>query len=281
MNAGEVLGEGWRLFLRGLITVFPWILAAELLQLLPFFGASGSLLTADLARWFAPASLFGTVAGGAMQAWLYSIAIVRLSQLDDDSPATGWRAGLRSVPAVFIGYLVYELIVIVGLIVALLFFVLGCWIGGLWGGLILCLLPLAPTAWASTAFALFAFSAVLEQRGPFASLKASRRRVLGNWGRATLVISVPALALLALWVAENPDPIFKTIPGIFVQLANPSADDAMAQLQSLQATMETQTHLSAVSPLQIALTAIGAFVWWYTLAVLYAEYRALGAERRG
>lgn len=280
MNAGEVLGEGWRLFLRGLITVFPWILAAELLQLLPFFGASGSLLTADLGQWFTPASLLRAVIGGVSQAFLYGIAIARLGQMTNESTETGWRIGLRAVPALFIGYLAYEIMVIVGVFIALLFFVLGCFIAGLYAGLVICLLPLWPTAWCSTVFVLFAFPGVLERRGPLAALTASRQRVVGNWARATLVITVPALALLALWAAENHYLVFKVIPALFALFLNSSADDIVTQLQLLEKNVQVHAQLPLNSILHTMWIVIGAFIWWYTLAVLYAEYRALGAERR-
>lgn len=277
MSIRAVLEEGRRIFLAGLVSAFPWILAGELLALIPGFSNSNGLLDTDLAQLVDPIFLLRMAAFGILQAFLYGMAILRLPQLAGDASEQRWHHALRAAPAVFVAYIAYELLVGAGLVISLLLFVLGDWFLGLGGALLFGALLLIPTAMASTAFALFAYPAVLKGRRPFAALDDSRRLVMRHWGRASVVISVPALGLLALWLVQNAESLFKTLPQTLSQLSNMSANASSAELQSLLAG--GQTHAAPAVALQLALAVAAALVWWYTLAVCYAEYREL-AERK-
>src|SRR5579872_5098966 len=187
----EVLAAGGRLFAAGLTTVFPWVLAAELTVLLPFAGKAGNLLDTDIGQILQVDSLVRGLCIGLVQAVLYSMAVLRLTELVG-GPIQGnaiWGA-LRAAPAVFIGYLAYEIVLIAGISLTLLVFMLGVFTLGLWPAFVICIIPLAPTAAISTALALFVFPAVLERRGPFAALGESARLAKSSWARVTLVVSV-------------------------------------------------------------------------------------------
>jgi hypothetical protein len=277
MNIREVLAEGRRIFLGGLATAFPWILAGELLAVIPGFNNSNGLLDTDIAQLVDPLFLLRMAAFGILQAFLYGMAILRLPPLAGDASDRRWHHALRAAPSMFVAYIAYELLVGAGLVISLLFFVLGDWFLGLGGALLLSLLLLVPTAVASTAFALFAYPAVLEGRRPFAALDDSRRLVMRHWGRASVVISVPALGLLALWLAQNAESLFKTLPESLSQLSNMSAEASSAELQSLLAG--SQSHAAPGLMLQLVLAVAAALVWWYTLAVCYAEYRELAGPK--
>ena len=277
MSIREVLAEGWRIFLAGLATAFPWILAGELLAVIPGFSNSSGLLDTDLAQLVDPIFLLRMATFGILQAFLYGMAVLRLPQLAGDASGQRWHRALRAAPAVFIAYFAYELLVGTGLVISLLLFVLGDWFLGLGGALLLSLLLILPTAVASTAFALFVYPAVLEGRRPFTALGDSRRLVMRHWGRASVVISVPALGLLALWLVQNAESLFKTLPEGLSKLSNMSAEASSAELQSLLAG--GQSHTAPGLTLQLALAVAAALVWWYTLAVCYAEYRDLTGRK--
>lgn len=275
----QVLGEGWAFFLSGFTTAFPWVLAAELTALLPFGTPAGSIFTADLSS-LGDAGYWGRALGlGALQAFLYGMAVQRLA-------ASGTAAGaLRALPAVLIGYLCYEAVVGLGLFFTLAMFVLGMFIIGPLGGLVLCILPLAPTAAISTAMALFIFPAVLEKKGPFASLGASTgltKTSNATWVKVSLVISVPAIALLiAAAVGDIPAIRHAVELGMDLQRRAEEGLDAEQLLQVLDS-------LKAAAPAErygmwpVAGVLLGALAWWYTLAVCYAQYRDLkAAERSG
>src|SRR5690242_7576689 len=155
-----VLGEGWASFVSGLSTVFPWVLAAELLQQLPLANPPGSILTTDLDLYAQPGYLARALLFGVLQALLYGIAVLRLAGAGDGA----WKGSLRATPSVLVAYLCYEVIVVIGLLFTFAFYMLGMFIAGPLVGVVLCILPLAPTAAASTAFALFIFPALLEKR---------------------------------------------------------------------------------------------------------------------
>src|SRR5579871_2179429 len=97
-SMGEVLGAGGRLFAAGLTDVFPWVLAAESLQLLPH-GMTNGILDTDLSLLLNPMFLLKALLFGGAQALLYGVAVMRLSRLAG-GPVGGiaWPA-LRATPA--------------------------------------------------------------------------------------------------------------------------------------------------------------------------------------
>lgn len=274
---GQVLAAGARLFRAGLSSAFPWILAAELLQALPFASGSGNVFTMDLSLLAQPAYLARALSIALLQALLYSIAVLRLAAVAGEPAAVKpARGALRAVPAVLIGYLAYELVVAAGLMFAFVAFVIGLFIAGWQFGLALCILPLAPTAAASTALALFVFPAVLDRRGPFDALGESWRLAKRRWGRVSLVISVPALALLAAWCVQNGPALLHAIRG-YLDFLSQHAEEGIsaADLEKLQGSLESGAAASHLGAWQLAGMALGALAWWYTLAVCYAQYRDL------
>src|SRR5579859_6942092 len=268
----EVLAAGGRLFAAGLADVFPWVLAAELVQLLP--GMPGSLLDTDLAQFLNPIFLAKALLFGGAQALLYAVAVMRLTHLAGNpvSPVA-WPA-LRATPSVLIGYIVYTIVLMLGLGLSSLLFALGLLFIGPLGGLVLSLVALGPTAAASTALAFFIYPAVIERRGPFASLSESSRLARGGWVRASLVVSVPAVALLVAWLAGNGVELSRNLAATFSQLQDIQVDISVDQLQGMLSG--ATAHAATMDWSWKILGALaGAFAWWYTLAVCYAEYRAL------
>lgn len=270
----EVLTAGQRLFMAGLGEVFPWVLAAELLQLVP--GAStGGILDTDLSLFFNPVYLAKALILGGAQALLYAVAVMRLARLAG-GPAGGvaWPA-LRATPAVLIGYIIYTILMMLGLGLGMLLFAFGMFLLGPLAGLLLSLIALGPTAAASTALAFFVYPAVLERRGPIASLNESSRLARGSWARASLVVSVPALALLVAWLAGNGVELSQSLSATLKQMSSLPADVSPDQLQALLSGGTDQAAAHVAWGWRILGTLVGAVAWWYTLAVCYAEYRAL------
>ena len=274
-GAGFVLSQGWRLFLRGLVPALPWIVAAELLPALPFLHLSGNLLDMDLGKLLQPGYLGVVVICGVVQAFCYGMAVMRLAAMTDEAPAAPAQAALRAVVAVCIAYVLYELVVIAGLLVTMLFFSIGLMLLGPMLALIACLIPLAPTAAASTALAFFIYPAVLEHKGAVAALQRSRQLTMRAWGRATLVISVPALALLAVWLGENAGSVAAVFSRSLQQLFEASEEGGGDAVQAVLSSGGFTDAATAHPWLHLVWAGIGAVVWWYTLAVCYAEYRAL------
>ena len=271
-----VLREGWILFKEGLPTAFPWVLAAELLQELPFANPPGSILTTDLDLYGRPDYLLRALVFGALQALCYSIAVLKLAA----RTGTGmtWATGSRAVPSVLLGYLCYDVVVGIGLLFTFVFFVIGMFIVGPLGGLVLCILPLIPTAGASTALALFIFPAVLEGKWPLAALAESSRLAKRSWVKVSLVISVPALALLAAAVITDLTSIRHSVSmGLDLLDRAQESGVSMEQADSILAGMKAQPGSSRYETWQVIGTVLGAFAWWYTLAVCYAQYRDLKA----
>lgn len=273
-SAWGVLREGWTLFVSGLSTIFPWVLAAELLQELPFANPAGSLLTTDLSLYAQPGYLTRALLFGALQALLYGIAVLRLAA----AGSAVWKTSLRTIPSVLVAYVCYEIIVMIGLVFTFAFYAIGMFIAGPLAGLVLCILPLAPTAAASTAMALFIFPAVLEKRGPFAALGESSRLAKRSWVKVSLVISVPALALLAASVITDLTSIRHSL-SMGLDLWNRAQESgvSMEQADSLLAGFKAEPAVDRYESWQLIGTVLGAFAWWYTLAVCYAQYRDLKA----
>lgn len=270
----EVLGAGGNLFAAGLTDVFPWVLAAESLQLLPY-GMSTGILDTDLSLLLNPVFLIKALLFGAVQALLYAVAVMRLAGLAGGPVgSTVWPA-LRAVPAVFIGYIAYMLVVMLGLGLGMLLFAAGLMFLGPMAGLLLSLAALGPTAAFSTALAFFIYPAVLERRGPFASLNESGRLARGSWVRASLVVSVPALALLVAWLAGNGVELSRSLSAVLNQMQNLPEDISVDQLQALLSGTASQGQAAVSWGWKVLGVLADAFAWWYTLAVCYAEYRAL------
>lgn len=274
----EVLAAGWRLFLAGLSTAFPWVLAAELIQELPFANPPGNIFDTDLSLFLQPAYLGRAVLFGAAQALFYGIAVIRLAELTGSTPKGRiaiWDA-LRAVPAVLVAYVCYELIVAVGLLFTIAFLMFGLFVIGLLGGLVLCIIPLAPTAAVSTALALFIFPAVLERRNPFAALGESSRLAKGAWVKVSLVISVPALLLLAAAVVTDFQSLSHSVStGLDMLRRTQEEGLSMQDADSLMGEFKAAPEAGRYGSWQLIGTALGAFCWWYTLAVCYAQYRDL------
>lgn len=272
----EVLSAGWRLFMAGMGDVFPWVLAAELVPLLPLGGKqSGSILNTDLSALFSDSLGLMLVKGG-LQASLYAIAVLRLAALAGNRTqgATHWNA-LRAMPSVLVGYIIYELIVIVGVLFGLFVFSLALTLLDLLPAIAVLGLALIPAVIASTALALFIFPAVLERRWPFAALGESSRLAKKGWARLSLVVSVPALVLLCLWFAENGSTMLKVYHTAMDMASKLAEEGSGMDIQALlsqvtQAPAEEQSYVW-----RLIWSASGAFAWWYTLAVCYAEYRDL------
>lgn len=272
------MSEGWAFFLRGLGTAFPWILIAELVQALPFLHISGSLLNMDLSLLMEPIYLAKVVGCSVLQAWLYGIAVLQLARLAGEADEVSALASLRAVPSVCIGYLLYETVVIIGLLMAALFFSIGLMLMGPLPALLIMLLPLAPTAVASTALAFFVYPAVQERMGPIAALQHSRRLSMQGWTRATLVVSVPALVLLGVWTGENAGSVMATFNRSLQQFSTASEEGTGDPMQLLLSSGGMQDVAATHPWFHFAWAAVGALAWWYTLAVCYAEYRDLKAR---
>jgi hypothetical protein len=275
-SVGQILAAGHALFAAGLGKVFPWILVAELLALLPFV-PSGGIFSTDLSLLADPGYLGRVLILGVMQALLYAIAIRRMAALaDDQASAAGLWPALRVVPATMIGYLCYEAIVIIGLLFTFAFFMLGAFIIGPLAGLVLCVLPLAPTAAASTALALFVFPVVLEGRGPFAALGESSRLAKTAWVKVSLVISVPAIALLAAAVVTDMAGIMHGVSAGLDALHKAGDEGiSMGQADNMLSGFKTPASNGTYDGWRIAGTLLAGIAWWYTLAVCYVQYRDL------
>jgi hypothetical protein len=273
----RILVEGAALFTAGLGTVFPWVLAAELLALLPF-APTGSIFDTDLSLLGDPGYLGRSLLLGILQTLLYVVAIRKLQELAGDATSGdgGLWSALRAVPALVVGYLCYELIVVIGLLFTFAFFMLGAFIIGPLAGLVLCVLPLAPTAGASTALALFAFPVVLERRGPFAALGESSRLAKTAWAKVSLVISVPAVALLVAFLVTDMTSLSHSISmGLEALRRSQDGGLSMEQIEGLFGTGGGAATPAGYGAWRIGGTLLSGFAWWYTLAVCYAQYRDL------
>jgi hypothetical protein len=271
-SASGVLREGWALCVAGFTSAFPWVLAAELLQELPFANPPGSILTTDLAQYGQADYLIKALVLGLLQALLYGIAVLKLA----GTSGNFWWPALRATPSVLAAYICYEVAVGFGLLFTFAFFMLGMFIIGPLGGMVLCILPLAPTAAASTAMALFIFPAVLDRRDPFSALGESSRLAKRSWAKVSLVISVPALALLATSIIGDITAIHRdVVQGLELLQRAQESGVSMEQADSLLAGFKAQPESSRYEMWQLIGTLLGAFAWWYTLAVCYAQYRNL------
>jgi hypothetical protein len=251
------------------------------LALLPF-APTGGIFSTDLSLLADPGYLGRVLVLGVMQALLYAIAIRRMAALADDTvPAAGLWPALRVVPATVIGYLCYEAIVLIGLLFTFAFFMIGAFIIGPLAGMVLCVLPLAPTAAASTALALFVFPVVLEGRGPLAALGESSRLAKTAWVKVSLVISVPAVVLLAAAVVTDMTAIMHGVSSGLDALRR--AEDggiSMDQTDNLFSGFKVPVSNGAYDGWRIAGTLLSGIAWWYTLAVCYAQYRDLKTSEK-
>lgn len=271
----EVLAEGRRLTVAGLFTIFPYVLAAEIIGSLPIAGAGGGLLDTDLGRLTQPAYLGWMLCSVFMQALLYICAVLRLARPDAVNADTSLPAALRAIPAVLIAYLAYELLVICGLGIAMILLLLVALLFGLIPGVVVTLIPLAPTAWISTALAFFVYPAVLERRGPWVSLGRSLQLAKSNWGHAALVVSVPAVGLLCAAVLQDIVPVMHGLHTVMGSITQHSSQPGVGQLQDLLSNLDAHRTAHQYPLWQAFTMLLSAFAWWYALAVCYAEYKAL------
>lgn len=267
----EVLAEGWRLTVAGLFSVFPWILAAEVIGALPVAGAGGGILGTDLGLLVQPAFLGWLLLSASAQAFCYGCAILKLAR--HEMPA--WRTALRAIPALIVGWLIYELLVICGLGISVIFMLLIALLFGFIPAIVTILIPLAPTAWISTALSFFAYPAVLERRGPFAALGRSFHLARSNWAHAALVISVPAIGLLCVAVLQDVMPVRDALREFASHASGFGGQPTLAQLQNMFSSMNAQQALRAHPWWDVLTVVLSALMWWYTLAVCYVEYRVL------
>ncbi|MDE2235341.1 MAG: hypothetical protein KGL13_02315 [Gammaproteobacteria bacterium] len=208
---------------------------------------------------------------------MYGIAIIQLAGLAGQEMNSAMRTATRSILPLLIGYLIYEAIVFLGMGFALILFLPTAMIVGLPAGVLVTLIPLAPTAYVSTALALFAFPAVLEKKGPLAALVRSVQLTRSNWGRSAVVISVPAIVLLAI-TAVKEIPFIEGLRASLRQIAGNTSTMGLQQLEKLltnQSSAGAAAHSAWWTTLFVVLTAVG---WWYTLVVCYAEYRDLAGR---
>jgi hypothetical protein len=180
-----------------------------------------------------------------------------------------------------IGYLCYEAIVLIGLLFTFAFFMIGAFIIGPLAGMVLCVLPLAPTAAASTALALFVFPVVLEGRGPFAALGESSRLAKTAWVKVSLVISMPAVVLLAAAMVTDMTAIMHGVSsGLDVLRRAEDGGISMDQTNNLFSGFKAPVSNGAYDGWRIAGTLLSGIAWWYTLAVCYAQYRDLKTSEK-
>ncbi|HET7650201.1 MAG TPA: hypothetical protein VFL15_05825 [Gammaproteobacteria bacterium] len=272
---GHVLVVGWRLFVAGLVQVFPLVLVAEIIAALPVAGAGGGLFSTDLDRLVQPGYLAWTLLSVVLQTVLYASAVLRLARLENNSTKVSWRAAAGAIPGLLIGYVVYDVLVVCGLGISLLLFVLVALLFGIIPALIVALIPLAATAWLSTALAFFAYPAVLEQAGPFAALGRSLRLARSNWAHAALVVSVPAVGLLAVAALQDTMPVLHSVHAVMNALSQLSSQPTADQLQNLLANPATTSPAGAHPLWQMTTAVLSALAWWYALAVCYAEFMLL------
>lgn len=278
-SIGEVLGAGWRLFLAGMSDVFPWVFAAELVQLVPLTTPATDILNTDITSSFQLNYLWGQLLLGFIQAFFYGIAVLRLARLAGEKApgSSAWNA-LRSVPAIFIGYMIYSLLVLLGVGFGLIVF-LNMLALGVVPAVVFTLVPLVPTAIVSTALALFIYPAVLERRGPFASLQESAHLAKSSWVRVTAVVSVPALVMMCEWAVNNGVDIWKIISAAYGALLQ--AQDEGLSLEDIEKLVGSATSTASAPHgylWRVAAIGLAALSWWYALAVCYAQYRDLKTQ---
>ncbi|HEX5339429.1 MAG TPA: hypothetical protein VFX47_00950 [Gammaproteobacteria bacterium] len=274
-RVGAVLTHGWHLGIAGLFTVFPYLLAAEIIGALPVAGAGGGIWNTDLARLAQPGYLGWTLFSACLQAFLYACAIQRLAKLDAVPVTVSLRSAARAIPALFIAYLVYQLLVLLGVGVALILLLLVAMLFGVLPGLVVSAIPLAPTAWVSTVLALFAYPAVLERCGPFVALGRSLRLAKSHWPHVALAVSAPAMVLLCVAVLQDALPVLDGLRSVMAGMSHLSTQPDVAQLQALLSNPHAG-QASGRHPFWYAITVVlSALAWWYALVVCYTEYKAL------
>ncbi|MGH8369459.1 MAG: hypothetical protein ACRESC_00625, partial [Gammaproteobacteria bacterium] len=274
-RVSEVLAEGLRLTVAGSFTVFPYVLAAEIIGSLPIAGAGGGLLDTDLGRLMQPAYLGWILCSVFVQTLLYIYAVLRLERLDTASAATSLSVVVRGIPSVLIAYLAYELLVICGLGIAVILLLLVALLFGIIPGVVATLIPLVPTVWISTALAFFVYPAVLERRGPWVSLGRSLQLARSNWGQAALVVSVPAVGLLCAAALQDIVPVMHGLHTVMGSITQHSSQPSAGQLQDMLSNLDAHQAAHRYPLWQAFTVLLSAFAWWYALAVCYAEYKAL------
>lgn len=230
------LGEGWRLFLKCLTAIFLPLWAAGFVDAVPSEFAGGGLLTGNLEV----RALLVTLVAWCLESVLYGYSIARLDARARDVPLThgqAWRMGLRALPAVLIGDLIYNI--------------------AAWGGLLVFVLP---GIILGTTLVFFAYAAVLDRKNVIEALAYSHALAWPHWWRTSVVISVPAVVLLAYGVIMGWPAILSAVRAL-----------ATGQLPNVKSVINPWYDLGLMP-------VLGAVVWAYVLCVLYAQYRALKAR---
>ena len=275
-SVGAVLSAGNRLFVEGLLKVFPWILVAEIIGALPVAGAGGGLLNTDLSQLARPAYAGWLLFSICAQTFLYGMAILKLAQREPSSAPA--RNAIRAIPALFIAYFIYELLVIFGVGFALILMLIFALLLGVIPGVLVTIIPLAPTAWISTALAFFAYPAVLERRGPFDSLGRSMQIAKSHWVHAAAVVSVPAIALLVVAALHDVMPVVNMWHTMAQLASHASSQASPANLQDLITNLDAKQKAVSHPWWQAFTVLLSALAWWYALAVCYVEYRSLSGS---
>ena len=92
------------------------------------------------------------------------------------------------------------------------------------------------------------------------------------------MISVPAVALLAAAIVTDFTSIRHGVSmGLDLWERAQDSGISMEQADSILAGMRAEPPASRYELWQVVGTGLGAFAWWYTLAVCYAQYRDLKA----
>ena len=197
---GATLVEGWQLFLKSITVIILPVWIAGIADELPNLFAGGGLLTGSLG-W--PVLLI-TVLTWLVESALFASAIAKLDAFATStalSYARALRIGMRAIPAVLIGDLLYNL--------------------AAWGGLVLFIVP---GVILGTTLAFFAYAVVLDHKNIFDALGYSHALAWPHWWRTSVVISVPAIVLFVYDVIAG----WADITSAIRQLANGQASSATA-----------------------------------------------------
>lgn len=231
------LADSWHLFCRCLPVLFWPLWAANFADVVPGVGAQGGLLSGGLGR----GDLLLMLVSWCVQSVLYGYSVARLDGCASGASAAtvrAWSRALHAAPAILIGDLVYNIAAWVGLLV---FVVPGIIFG--------------------TTLVFFAYAAVLDRKNIFEALGYSHALAWPEWWRTSVVISVPAIALLVYGVI----------------MAWPTIMDAAHTLAAGQ--LPAAASMAGPKWYDLGLMPLlGAVVWAYVLSVLYVQYRALKAR---
>lgn len=237
LPVAQPLADSWGLFRRCLPVLFLPLWAANFADAVPGVWAGGGLLAGGISR----GDFLLMLVSWCVQSVLYGYSIARLDGCASGASATSvraWPRALHAAPAMLICDLLYNI--------------------AAWGGL---LVFVVPGIILGTTLVFFAYAAVIDRKNVFEALGYSHALAWPGWWRTSVVISVPAIALLVYAVI----------------MAWPTIMDAVRTL----AAGELPTAASMAGPKWYDLglmPLLGAVVWAYVLVVLYVQYRVLKAR---